>query len=317
MIARLTWLLVILVVGAIGPAAMAQDAWNLSLPDTVQATSGVITLGDLASGPVPAGARDLVIRAGLEPNTVVTVSRQDVLRRLVTAGLASGVRMTGAPVSRVMVSGRELSLQELEKEVRRCIRELVPVATDGAPASWFELELPDLDLAADGEWKVVLDRHEPLEAGRNLVRVLVVNGSREEAFVVPVVFHRFGEVATISRDLAKNRSLTDELFSWEWRDLSEVSKSLAVGREGILGCSSARGLKAGHLLRMADLKETPVVLAGDSVDLRVIRGQVCVTVRAVARQDGCLGQNIPVKNELTGRLVNARVSGPGFVEWRK
>ena len=95
------------------------------------------------------------------------------------------------------------------------------------------------------------------------------------------------------------------------------AQSLAVGRECILGCSSARGLKAGHLLRMADLKETPVVLAGDSVDLRVIRGQVCVTVRAVARQDGCLGQNIPVKNELTGRLVNARVSGPGFVEWRK
>lgn len=314
---RLTWLMAVLVAGAISSSAIAQTGWNLALPDTLQVKSGVITLEDLATGPVPANARDLVIRAGLEPNTLVSVSRQDVLRRLVTAGLSSGVRMTGAPVCQVIVSGQELSLQELEKEVRRSIRALVPGATEGAPASWFELELPDLDLSADGKWSVELDRHETLGPGRNLVRVLMVNGNREEAFAVPVKFHQYGEVATIGHDLGKNNSLTTGLFNWQWRDLSEVPKSLAVGRESILGCSSARGLKAGRLLRMADMKKTPVVLAGDTVDLRVIRGQVCVTVRAVARQDGCLGQNIPVKNELTGRLVNARVSGPGFVEWRK
>lgn len=312
-----TWLLLILVAGAVCPSAWAETGWNLALPDTLLVESGVITLEDLAAGPVPANTRDLIIRAGLEPNTVVSVSRQDVLRRLVTAGLSSGVRMTGAPVSQVIVSGQQLSLQELAKEVRRSIRTLVPGASEGAPASWFELELPDLDLAADGQWSVELDRHEPLEAGRNLVRVRVVNGGREEAFAVPVIFHRFGEVAIIDQDLAKNNSLTMDLFNWQWRDLAEVPRSLAVGRESIQGCSSARGLKAGQMLRQADLKKTPVVLAGDTVDLRVIRGQVCVTVRAVARQDGCLGQNIPVKNELTGRLVNARVSGPGFVEWRK
>jgi flagella basal body P-ring formation protein FlgA len=317
MTARFTWLLLVLVVCATGSSAWAQVGWSLSLPDTLQVKSGVVTLEDLAVGPVPGNARDLVIRAGLEPNTVVSVSRQDVLRRLVTAGLSSGVRMTGASVSYVVVSGRELSLQELEKEVRSSIRPLIPSATEGAPASWFELELPDLDLSADGQWSIELDRHDTLVPGRNLVRVLVINGDREAAFAVPVIFHQFGELATLGRDQAKNNSLTSEMFSWQWRDLSEVPKSLAVGRESIMGCSSARSLKAGQMLRQADLKETPVVRAGDSVDLRVIRGQVCVTVRAVARQDGCLGQNIPVKNELTGRLVNARVSGPGFVEWRK
>ena len=41
------------------------------------------------------------------------------------------------------------------------------------------------------------------------------------------------------------------------------------------------------------------------------------TVRALARQAGCLGQIIPVRNEMNGRLVNARVLGSGSVEWRR
>mgnify|MGYP001825083260 CR=1 FL=1 len=53
----------------------ARGAWQLTLPDSITVSGGVVTLGDLATGPVPAGARDLVVRAGLKPNTVVDVSR--------------------------------------------------------------------------------------------------------------------------------------------------------------------------------------------------------------------------------------------------
>ena len=49
----------------------------------------------------------------------------------------------------------------------------------------------------------------------------------------------------------------------------------------------------------------------------MIRGSVAVTLRCVARQPGTLGQTIPVRNELNGQLVNARVAGPGLVEWRR
>ena len=87
--------LIFLVWGSAAPV-LAAGTWNLVLPDTVVVDGDVATLGDVATGPVPARVRDLVIRAGLKPNCVVEVSRQDILRRLVTAGLARGVRMTGA-----------------------------------------------------------------------------------------------------------------------------------------------------------------------------------------------------------------------------
>jgi flagella basal body P-ring formation protein FlgA len=40
---------------------------------------------------------------------------------------------------------------------------------------------------------------------------------------------------------------------------------------------------------------------------------VAAVVRAECRQDGLLGETVSVRNKLNGRLVVARVAGPGTV----
>ncbi len=100
-------------------------------------------------------------------------------------------------------------------------------------------------------------------------------------------------------------------------DLAEQGNGLVTSRVALAGNSVARSLQLGDSLRISDLKQSPVVQAGDQVELLIRRGQIVVSARAYARQDGCQGQTIPVRNELTGRLVNARVCGPGQVEWRR
>ena len=311
------WLTSIFVLMCAAGPVCAAGTWNLVLPDTVVVDHDVATLGDVAVGPVPAGVRDLVIRAGLKPNSVVTVSRQDILRRLVIAGLARGVRLTGVSHSHIIFAGRELAVGEIHREVRGVIQPLVPPSLPGAPDSWFELDLPEIELAAADAWRAETDRTELLEPGRNLVRISVVDGDREESFPAAVTLHQFGEVGRVRHNLARNKPLEESMFDWQWRDLADLDHGLAVQRTSIQGASPARTLKAGDYLRQADLKETPVILAGDPVELHVRRGQVSVTVRGFARQNGCLGQTIPVRSELTGRLVNARVAGPGRVEWRR
>jgi flagella basal body P-ring formation protein FlgA len=106
-------------------------------------------------------------------------------------------------------------------------------------------------------------------------------------------------------------------FAWEWRDLTTVAPGLAVGRAAVEGRSAGRAFVAGEPLRQADLRDTPLVRAGDTVDLAVQRGSVVVTVRATARQDGVLGQIVTVRNDINGKLATGRVSGPGLVEWRR
>jgi flagella basal body P-ring formation protein FlgA len=302
---------------AIAGAAQAARPWRVVLPDSVELQGGKALLRDLSSVPVPAGPGQIVICAGAAPNTVVSVSRQMILRKLVTAGLSSGVSFQGPELCQIVFAGRELSGNILLGEIRRELQNLVPASLPGAPDSWFEVSYGDLRLSAAGDWRVELNRRTPLNAGRNLIQVRVVSGKKKESFSASVVLHNFGETARAGRNIPRDTAVSAAHFTWQWQDLATIPNGLATGRGSLPGASTTHSISAGEYLREADLKETPLIMAGDPVELVVVRGQVAVTVRAFARQQGCLGQTIPVRNELTGRLVNARIAGPGRVEWRR
>ncbi len=313
-----TWLMIV-AAGSLLTAALAQaaPAWRIVLPETIEIEGDKALLRDVSTVPVPAAVGRMVVYAGADPNTMVTVSRRKILRKLVTAGLSSGVIFQGADNCRLVFAGRELNADALSQEIRRELQALVPAAGAGAPDSWYELDFPSLRLSAAGDWQVRLMRHKPLVPGRNLVQVQVISGNRREAFNASVLLHSFGETARARRTIGRDTPLNTAQFDWQWQDLAYLDNGVSVGRLGLEGASATRGIKAGEHLREADMKETPVIMAGDAVELMVVRGKVAVTVRAFARQAGCLGQTIPVRNELTGRLVNARVAGPGLVEWRR
>ena len=314
----LTTLLIVLAGGVLAPdGAEAARPWRVVLPDTVELQGGKVLLRDLSTEPVPAGPGRIVVYAGGKPNTVVAVSRQIILRKLVTEGLSSGVLFQGAEVCQIVFAGRELNGDVLSGEIRKALQDLVPVSEAGAPDAWFELDYGEQRLSAAGDWRVELGRRTVLKAGRNLIQVRVISGPKTENFSASVILHSFGEVARATRNIPRDTALSEAHFNWSWQDLSEIPNGVSAGRYALEGASATRSLSAGSLLREADLKETPLILSGDAVELVVMRGQVAVTVRAFARQQGCLGQTIPVRNELTGRLVNARVAGPGRVEWRK
>jgi flagella basal body P-ring formation protein FlgA len=303
------------VLGAVAAAPAA--AWRIDLPDTVVVTGGTALLRDVSLTPVPAGAGDLVVHAGGAPNTTVTVSGRLLLRKLVTAGLGGGVTFGGAAQCVLVFAGRELDGETVAGALRRELQALVPLPVPGAPDSWLDVTVPEMRLAAVGDWRVEVRRERPLAPGRNLVPVRLAAGDHRESFTVSVVLHCYDEVARARLTVERDTPLDPGQFTWEWTDLASLDPGTASGRGIIAGASATRRIGAGDLLRLADLRETPVVLAGDPVDLMVVRGQVAVTVRALARQAGCVGQIIPVRNELTGRLVNARVAAPGVVEWRR
>lgn len=105
-------------------------------------------------------------------------------------------------------------------------------------------------------------------------------------------------------------------FAWEWRNLTQVDSGVAVGRDCLDGMTAVRTLAAGDELRIADMKRTPLVRQGEPVELVFGRGGVEVTLRGTARQDGAEGQIVSVRNEIDGRLITGRVTGPGRVSWR-
>jgi flagella basal body P-ring formation protein FlgA len=298
--------------------AGAADAapWTLDLREAACVEGATVRLADVARGPLPQRAQPLVVFAGGQPGGVVEIRARGILRRLAANGLADGVRLAGAAQCRVTFKGREIGPEELNAPLRDAVAPLVPTPTAGAPASHFELAIPVCALPVTDDWRVRLGRTPGLRPGRNLLPIEIVAGRSVHRLTVQVVLHAFGEVPQPRRALAADTALEPGLLDWVWSDLATLDAAYVVGRETVVGMSAARTLTAGEPVRRSDLRPTPLVRSGDPVELRLVRGNVAVSVRGVAKRAGGLGQTIPVRNDLTGRVVNARVTGPGCVDWR-
>jgi flagella basal body P-ring formation protein FlgA len=303
------------------------SAWTLRMREAVTLPAGEVRLADILAvasdtartlGPdrgLPPAAAELVVAAGGRPGQVVAVDRQLVLRRLRQAGLAHDVRCAEPAICRITFVGRTLVPGELRAWLQEELKVWLPAPPPGAPATWLEIEVAATH-AAFAEPHPVLEDPRPLAAGRNLVPVVVQDGERRVRLTTLVTCHLHGEVARAIAPIPRSSELKPEQFAWEWRDLSSADRGLLVGRQTLAGLSARRDLAAGQWLREPDVKTTPLVRAGQPVELRLARGAVMISAPAVARQDGSLGQTITVRNELNGSLMTGRVCGPGAVELR-
>lgn len=308
-----TVFLLVLLAGLAGPAG----AWVCTLPDSLTVDGDRLNLGQLSTSPVPAGTAGLNLLAGGQPNTTVTLDRKTVLRKLVTGGLAAGVQFRGATATTVVFAGTTVEANALMGVMQEALAPLLPTADPGAPATWFEVEYGKGGVGAVGSWRLFPLENAVLSPGRQQVRFRFEDDIHSEIIPVTVIVHRYGELATPLHRIDHDQELGADMFVWEWADLAEGTKGRVVGRRVLEGTCAARTLTPDTQLLEQDIRSTPVVRVGDPVELAVRRGGVAVSVRAFARQDGTLGQTIPVRNELTGELLNARVVGPGSVEWRR
>jgi flagella basal body P-ring formation protein FlgA len=302
-----------------GPACVQArpDSWTLALADSVVLPAGPVVLGDIARGPLAAVPGRLLIWDGGPPGASATIERALVLRKLRQAGLADGVRLAGAEACRVRLEGSPLPGQELRQQLRDRLNRWLPPADPQGPEPWLEVDLRVPQAAVNGTWRLELVQPRTLEAGRNIATLQIKDSVQTMRTTAVVICHAYGEVACALAPIPKGQDVTADLFRWEWRDLAAGESGLAVGRACLQQMVTTRNLPAGQILRQADLRPRPFVRQGEPVELCLRRGAVVVTVRACARQDGGLGQVVSVRNEVSGQLVAARVTGPGQVEWRR
>lgn len=292
--------------------------WVFTMADTVRVSSAAIQLSDMSTTTIPANVASLKIAASGLPGSVRSISRRTVLRHLVTSGLAAGVSFRGAQSCVTIRTGETLNPHSLRPAIRRELQALVPGSKPGAPAAWFELELPQkLYIVDDEKFKINVGQTSMLNPGRNQVSIILDGTNDNLNFPVTVVLHQFDETAQAIMKIKRGDPLVPDLFQWNWVDLADPKQKTDFhGRNALRGVSCARTIQAGDYLRRSDLKATPVVFAGDVVELQIQRGSLFASVRGTARREGSIGQTIPVRNELTKQLMNVRVIGPGVVKWR-
>jgi flagellar basal body P-ring formation protein FlgA len=291
----------------------AAAAWTLDLPDSLLAREATVRVGDLAPGVAPAGAAAVVVVAGGRPGASVEVSGRAILRRLAMAGEAAGVALTGAERCRIVFAGRSVPAELLHERVAAVLQPHVPPAPSEAPPSWLELELPEAPVVAGDDLDVSWPQPRPLAPGRNLLTVAVESGGRQHRLSVAATLHAYGRVASPNAAVARGQAVAPDDLRWQWTDLALAGTGLVTDPQALQDMQLARDLAPGDLLQQRDLAPRPLVRRGETVDLTLSRGGVAAVLRVECRQDGLLDQPVSVRNPLTGRLLVARVAGPGVV----
>lgn len=72
-------------------------------------------------------------------------------------------------------------------------------------------------------------------------------------------------------------------------------------------------LRAGEILREADIVPTTLVRAGDRVELLIDSATVRIRSHALSRQNGGIGDSVEVWNQQSGKKHYGTITGPGKV----
>jgi flagella basal body P-ring formation protein FlgA len=112
-------------------------------------------------------------------------------------------------------------------------------------------------------------------------------------------------------------TVTPADFDYVNQDILALTCTALTSPDGLAGMRTKRTLQASETLCTELIEPRPTVSRGDSVLVRSTAGAVTITAKAMAQQDGKLGQLVRVRNPSSGEIYPASVSGVGEVVVRE
>jgi flagella basal body P-ring formation protein FlgA len=120
------------------------------------------------------------------------------------------------------------------------------------------------------------------------------------------------ETATLTRPIARGEIIKASDVVLERKPKAEAQGE-RIAAEDAVGLSARRALRAGAVLRTADLMKPEVVQRSETVTIMYELPGIKLTVRGKALEAGAVGDMINVTNTQSNRTVQATVLGPGRV----
>lgn len=131
---------------------------------------------------------------------------------------------------------------------------------------------------------------------------------------VPVQVAIYTQVLVTTQPIAPGTLLTDAYFTSVEKPSRLLSRGFFQNPSQIAGLQVKRSLREGDIIGPQDVSEPIVVRKGEVVTIGAALGGLRVTMNGIATQDGRKGEIISVKNQNSGRIVQAVVRDNNYVE---
>ena len=294
-----------------GPAG-AEKAPMPSLKGEIMVDSDFVRLGDLIdnagekSGTALFRAPELGASGTIQVYRVIEAARGQGLPMFDTRGLSEVV---------VLRTSRTIAMPEIERAVAEAAARQFGLGEAKDIAVNFDTYVRVLAVEPNASGAPRLSQFSYDPRSQRFEANIEVTGSsalRRKPMRVSGTLYETAEVVIPARALARGETISRNDIVVERRPKGEAGD--AVHRaETVIGQAPRRELRAGQLLRPADLMKPELVVRGEPVTLVFESTGVKVTVQAKAMESGTLGDMVQVLNPQSKRTVQAKVAGPGRV----
>ena len=151
-----------------------------------------------------------------------------------------------------------------------------------------------------------------IKAGRMAIGVRC-NAEKKWSIFTSAVIKIYETVIVLSRPVQRGEIITRQHLAIEKRDVSKLRGDFATQVEQVENKQAARYTQAGAILGLKSFIEPKLIKRGDKIIISAIQPAFAIRMNGVAMMDGTKGQFIRIKNENSGRIINATVIESGLV----
>ncbi len=294
------------VTGSLPPRPVA------TLRPAVTVTADVVRIGDMVenAGPVSAipifRSPDCGTTGSVPVAMVLEAIRAHDLLLIDTRNL-SDISVTRA--------GRTIGLKEIEERIARAFtgRQKLGSAKDIAVVLDREARPILADTSATGELQVTRSFYDPRSGRFDIVFDLAASGGRVIRQRYAGTLAEMADVTVLTRALERGDVIRDADVAVERRPRTEIPGDFVRGAEDAVGSAVRQSLRAGWMLRRADLTKPEWVRRDEPVTIVYESPGLVLTLRGKAVDSGSQGELVNVVNVQSKRQLQGYVTAPGRV----
>jgi flagellar basal body P-ring formation protein FlgA len=151
-----------------------------------------------------------------------------------------------------------------------------------------------------------------MKPGRTSIGVRC-NAVKKWSIFVSAVIKTYEAVIVLSRPVQRGEIITIQHLAIEKRDVSNLRGDFITQIGQVENKQAAHTAQAGTILGSRSFVEPLLIKRGDKIIISSAQSAFAIRMSGIAMMDGTKGQVIRIKNESSGRIINAIVSEPGLV----
>lgn len=303
----------VLVLLAAATAAGSTGLISVRVYDQVEIAADQIQLGKIAriDGDDAGLVRELealVIGRSPLPGKSRSLDRTAIQLRLKQSGIdLARIELQIPPEVQVSRGAVEVGRERIEQIVTAFIQQ--QFAGKGQTVRIKEIRGTEPVLLPKGSLshQVAAPRNSALSGSLPLTVTLKVNDEIEKRMMVTAVVEVLVNAVVTTRPLGRFKPIEESDVEVRPVDVSGLPADYIADPEVVLGKRTRRLLDANTVLRPDLVESQPIVKRGDRVRIIIESPGMRITALGEVKQNGCLGERIPVANLDTNKVIQARV----------